>query len=293
MATWTGSDPCTGWRGVACNGSDITTLDISYLGLSGSLPDGLTGLTALRVLDATGNKGLNGTLPAAWGTVGAWPFFQELYLGSNALTGTLPNSWSNWGSSIQQVYLLQNRISGTLPPSWQSWQSVRYVSLTNCSLTGTIPEVWATGSPAMGSLVRLYVGSNSLCGPLPTGWGMKVTYTNSSITQACPSPPPPPPSTNSGLLALKAGVTADPSAVLDSWSAATLGTVCSTWIGVTCSGGTLVDIVEIQDNQLQVGSKRNCRSLGVRVRLDCKVIQLGMLPAFDCVPTHASQGLGR
>lgn len=54
--------------------------------MKGELPDALVGLSKLRLLDLGGNA-LSGSLPAAWGAVGAFPDMATVNLADNQLSG--------------------------------------------------------------------------------------------------------------------------------------------------------------------------------------------------------------
>ena len=54
--------------------------------LAGTLPPELPALSRLQTLELSGNQ-LAGTLPARYGTDGAWPLLQELAVADNALSG--------------------------------------------------------------------------------------------------------------------------------------------------------------------------------------------------------------
>ena len=76
------SQPCT-WEGVSCSSSDgqVTAIDLSSLGLQGTLPPELGSLQSLLVIRLEGNQ-LHGSLPDSWsdltslqvrGLCPAWP----------------------------------------------------------------------------------------------------------------------------------------------------------------------------------------------------------------------------
>ena len=37
LASWTGADPCAGWRGVVCKSGSIVRINLSGVGLSGAM----------------------------------------------------------------------------------------------------------------------------------------------------------------------------------------------------------------------------------------------------------------
>ncbi len=96
-AAWQdGSSPCgTGaggqgpWPGVTCNtAGQVVALNVSGLGLQGTLPAALAGLQALSTLDLSRNR-FRGALPAAWLQQGALPQLAVARLGDNLLGGGL------------------------------------------------------------------------------------------------------------------------------------------------------------------------------------------------------------
>ena len=58
--------------------------------VKGELPEALVGLSKLRLLDLGGNA-LSGSLPAAWGAVGAFPDMATVNLADNQLSGAPPS----------------------------------------------------------------------------------------------------------------------------------------------------------------------------------------------------------
>lgn len=74
-----------------------------------------------------------GTLPAGWGTQGAFEKLQELHLGSNSLSGSLPTQWGAARNgivfpSLLTVDLSNNSFSGYLPSGWGTGFQVGYSS---------------------------------------------------------------------------------------------------------------------------------------------------------------------
>lgn len=85
---WTEATPPCSWLGITC-GPDgrVTSVDLSNLGLSGTIPPALGNLQELEVLRLGGNR-LTGTVPAALANAA---LLQRLELQSNLLTGLEPN----------------------------------------------------------------------------------------------------------------------------------------------------------------------------------------------------------
>ncbi|TAE34841.1 MAG: hypothetical protein EAZ91_00090 [Cytophagales bacterium] len=65
-AGWLSSlDPCSGWFGVSCQNGRVSSLSLTANQLRGTLPENLTTLPNLQVLDLSGNQ-LRGCFPVAW-----------------------------------------------------------------------------------------------------------------------------------------------------------------------------------------------------------------------------------
>lgn len=71
---------------------------------------------------------MTGTLPAAWGTLGAFDSLEKLNLAGNQFSGSLP---AQWGSNQ----------SGLVFPALQG------LDMSNNSLTGVLPQAWGSGLP--------------------------------------------------------------------------------------------------------------------------------------------------
>lgn len=112
------------------------------------------------------NGGLQGTLPANWGSLAA---VEELRLGNNMTVGN------------------QNTLSGSLPAAWGSLKKLRVLHLEYNELTGTLPEEWST----MTSLGFLYLAGNDITGTIPGAWRdlQKLSGFDTQGTRLCgPNP---------------------------------------------------------------------------------------------------------
>ncbi|KAK3190006.1 hypothetical protein Dsin_029567 [Dipteronia sinensis] len=116
---WNG-DPCLprqySWTGVTCSESTdgprirVVSLNLTNMGIAGSLPHDISRLTALT---------------------GIW-------LGNNSLSGLIPD-FSSLGR-LQTLHLEDNNFSGEIPSSLGNIQSLRELFLQNNNLTGQIPS---------------------------------------------------------------------------------------------------------------------------------------------------------
>ncbi|XP_010551757.1 PREDICTED: probable LRR receptor-like serine/threonine-protein kinase At1g67720 [Tarenaya hassleriana] len=112
---WNG-DPCLpqrySWTGVSCSEGPrirIISLNLTNMGLSGSLAPEIANLTALSTV----------------------------WLGGNSLSGPIPDLSSL--KLLESLRLENNRFSGSIPPSLGEMQSLRELFLQNNNLTGQIP----------------------------------------------------------------------------------------------------------------------------------------------------------
>ncbi|XP_010464165.1 PREDICTED: probable LRR receptor-like serine/threonine-protein kinase At1g67720 [Camelina sativa] len=115
-ADWNG-DPCFPknytWSGVTCSEGPrirIVTLNLTNMGISGSLAPAVTKLTALS----------------------------SIWLGKNSLSGSLPDFSSL--KLLESLHLEDNRFSGNIPPSLGGVPHLRELFLQNNNLTGQIPS---------------------------------------------------------------------------------------------------------------------------------------------------------
>lgn len=164
------------WAGVAAgprarcdDAGTLLELDLSRLGLNGSLPDSWGNASAaLRSLDLSFNN-LAGTLPGAWGSALG---LESLNLKANPrVAGTLPAQWSSM-SSLRILHMNDTACEGTLPASWAfGLLALEVLDLSNNRLQGTLPPVPFKG------MRNFALKNNSLEGELPVAWSqMKDLY---------------------------------------------------------------------------------------------------------------------
>ncbi|CAK9871388.1 unnamed protein product [Sphagnum jensenii] len=106
-----GSDPCwpVPWMGVTCSDSGmVTSLDLSNLGLSGSIQSTFSDLANLQMLNLSYNN-LRGEIP----DFSHLQNLQTLDLRNNMLSGTLDQLTCL--SSLQFLYVMNNQLSGPIP----------------------------------------------------------------------------------------------------------------------------------------------------------------------------------
>ncbi|KAL6270397.1 hypothetical protein ACE6H2_027308 [Prunus campanulata] len=112
---WSG-DPClpgeNSWTGVTCSPGKqyrVTALNLTGIGLSGSLAPNIANLTALRHIWLGGNK-LSGNIPE----MGSLKELQSLHLENNQLEGLIPQSLRKL-PKLREIFLQNNKVKGDVP----------------------------------------------------------------------------------------------------------------------------------------------------------------------------------
>lgn len=87
------NDPCGAhWEGVICNNSRVIALRLSSMGLKGKLGGDIGGLTELRSLDLSANRGLTGPISLALGNLLK---LDTLILSACGFSGNIPKELGN------------------------------------------------------------------------------------------------------------------------------------------------------------------------------------------------------
>ncbi|KAJ7947134.1 Receptor-like protein kinase [Quillaja saponaria] len=183
--SWSTNTPFCTWIGVTCGTRHqrVRTLNLSNMGLSGTIPPQLGNLSFLVDLDLTGNKFhghlpnelsmlrrlksfnlshnmFNGEIPA-W-IVGGLHELQHLILRDNNFDGFI-HPFPNNMSKLEILDLLNNSIVGTIPPEIGRLSNLRTLLLSRNRISGTIPSTISNIS----SLQVIYLSYNDLTGKIP------------------------------------------------------------------------------------------------------------------------------
>ncbi|GMI93290.1 STRUBBELIG-receptor family 8 [Hibiscus trionum] len=198
-------DPCgESWKGVTCEGSAVVSVDISGLGLSGTMGYLLNDLISLRTLDLSNNN-IHDTIPYQLP-----PNLTSLNVAGNNLSGSLPYSISNMvtltylnvsrnslSPSVGDIFanlpdlgtldISSNNFSGDLPVSFSSLSNLSSLYVQNNQFTGSLNVL--SGLP----LHTLNVAKNHFSGWIPQELLSLPTfiYDGNSFDNR-PAPPPPP-----------------------------------------------------------------------------------------------------
>ncbi|KAL4654767.1 hypothetical protein ACB092_01G403600 [Castanea dentata] len=167
---------------IAFKSEIITALNLSHVGLQGTISPHIGNLSFLVSLDL-GNNSFSGFLPHEIGNLHR---LRELWLPNNLLEGNIPPTLHNcqklealylYGNNLngsipkdlgmlprlRRIYLGRNRLMGTIPSSLGNLSSLEVLALTDNSLTGAFPLVIFN----LSSLVAISITRNNLSGTLP------------------------------------------------------------------------------------------------------------------------------
>jgi hypothetical protein len=162
---WANLDPCSGWAGIACSGTNVSFIRMIENNLVGTLPLELANLPGLTQLDISENDLLTGPIPP--GLFGITTL-QTVVLAHNSLSGGIP-AFTVPLPSLTRLGLDSNPLGGSIPISMTAANlpALQELSMDENGLGGPIPaQFFATPWPAMGNL-RL--DENGLSGN-PTGF---------------------------------------------------------------------------------------------------------------------------
>ncbi|KAE8717606.1 hypothetical protein F3Y22_tig00110044pilonHSYRG00263 [Hibiscus syriacus] len=114
---WNG-DPCLpldyAWTGITCSEGErirVITLNLTSMGLSGSLSSSIANLTALSGI-WLGNNSLSGVIP----DLSSLKLLEILHLEDNQFNGDIPSSLGDIGR-LRELFLQNNNLTGRIPDS--------------------------------------------------------------------------------------------------------------------------------------------------------------------------------
>ncbi|XP_050224688.1 probable LRR receptor-like serine/threonine-protein kinase At3g47570 [Mercurialis annua] len=157
---WSSSNSIRNWTGLSWSNRHerVTGLDLTDMGLQGTIPSHLGNLSFLKSLILTGNK-FYGTLPKELSHLRR---LQIIDLSNNSFVGDIPHWLANL-TSLQYIVLDFNSFSGSIPPEIGNLHQLWLLALQNNSLSGPIPLSIFN----MSSLKGLALSSNRISGNLP------------------------------------------------------------------------------------------------------------------------------
>jgi Leucine-rich repeat (LRR) protein len=171
-------------------------------GLSGTIPSQLFCLTKLRGLISSGTEmgKLAGTIPAR---ISSLKHLDDLSFEYNQLSGTIPTSISaltkltqlNFPSNkfkgnleflssltnLKYISLTDNRMTGTIPTFFTRMPNLYWLDVVRNKLTGTLPSVLLK----MEKLNYIYISDNNLVGNIPSCYGKRILVDCKEIICSC------------------------------------------------------------------------------------------------------------
>ncbi|GLJ09760.1 hypothetical protein SUGI_0115410 [Cryptomeria japonica] len=165
FATWTSNVSFCNWKGISCSHrrQRVVSLNLSTVGLVGTISPSLGNLSFLRILDLSQND-LRGHIPHQLGSLSR---LQIVYLYTNRLEGSIPTTLSAC-HSITHMSLWENYLAGEIPSALGFLPNLVSIRLGRNNLTGSIPDTLGNIS----SLNYLDLDENNLDGYIPWELGM-------------------------------------------------------------------------------------------------------------------------
>ncbi|XP_021829004.1 probable leucine-rich repeat receptor-like protein kinase At5g49770 [Prunus avium] len=160
------NDPCgMKWEGVTCNNSRVTALGLSAMNLKGQIQGDIGGLSELRSLDLSFNKGLTGSLSPGLGDLSK---LNILILAGCSFIGNIPDELGNLGE-LTFLALNTNNFTGKIPPSLGKLSKLYWLDLADNQLTGTLPisTPVTLGLDKLLKAKHFHFNKNQLSGTIP------------------------------------------------------------------------------------------------------------------------------
>ncbi|KAK9016664.1 hypothetical protein V6N11_079159 [Hibiscus sabdariffa] len=165
---WSTSTSVCNWIGVTCGSKHhrVTSLDLSGMGLTGTIPSELGNLSFLGWLDIRYNT-FHGSLPTELTNLHRLKYWN---FGNNRFDREIP-SWFSYFAKLQVLWLYDNNFTGVIPSTLRqipasicNLRSLMLLSLSNNNLDGTIPKCFGS---LTSSLLHLDLGKNNCHGRMP------------------------------------------------------------------------------------------------------------------------------
>ncbi|KAL4654590.1 hypothetical protein ACB092_01G390800 [Castanea dentata] len=157
---WSTATNFCNWMGVTCSlrRQRVTALNLSNLGLQGTISPHVGNLSFLVSLDLSNNS-FYGFLPHE---ISRLHRLKELVLSYNLLEGSIPPTIHNC-HKLEYLSLSRNKLNGSIPKELGMLPMLCYLDLGRNLLMGAIP--WSLSN--VSSLELLNLESNRLTGPFP------------------------------------------------------------------------------------------------------------------------------
>lgn len=140
----------------------MTYIRIQQNQLSGTLPEGLLGVSGLQLIEFTGNR-FEGSIPA---TIAKAEGLEQLLISGNKFSGNLPPEICRV-RQLKRFDLSENQISGELPPCITELTELQELHLQGNKFIGKIPKTVSAWS----ELTQLDLSRNQFSGDIPAELG--------------------------------------------------------------------------------------------------------------------------
>lgn len=141
--------------------SNLSRLQVDENQISGPIPNSFAGLSSVKHIHLNNNT-ISGHIPAELSNIST---LLHLLLDNNNLSGNLPQAFSHL-PDLRILQLDNNNFEGTeIPASYGEFPNLAKLSLRNCSLKGSIPDL-----SQILNLRFLDLSHNRLSGPIPLVW---------------------------------------------------------------------------------------------------------------------------
>ncbi|EYU38093.1 hypothetical protein MIMGU_mgv11b021563mg [Erythranthe guttata] len=160
---WTTKTSICSWIGVTCDfrNNKVTELDISDMGLVGTIPPEIGNLSSLVKLNMRYNS-FRGHIPLSLFNMSR---LQDISVMYNSLSGSLPDDMCsgryNMRGRLRVLRLSFNNFNGEIPSSLDQCSQLEFISLHKNNFVGNVPRQIGN----MTRLRQLYLCWNNL-----TGW---------------------------------------------------------------------------------------------------------------------------
>ncbi|XP_027096840.2 uncharacterized protein [Coffea arabica] len=182
---WSTSTSVCNWIGITCNARHhrVAAIDLSYMGIAGTIPPQLGNLSFLVRLNVMNNS-FHGHLPTELSRLRRLKYIN---LEDNAFEGELP-SWLGGLTTLQYLSFRDNGFSGSLSGRLSNFTKLETIRLGFNFFTGNLSEELS----ALPKLTVLDIQHNQLVGPLP--WDLFnlsslqiIAFTNNSLSGYLPA----------------------------------------------------------------------------------------------------------
>ncbi|XP_059654740.1 probable LRR receptor-like serine/threonine-protein kinase At3g47570 isoform X2 [Cornus florida] len=159
---WTTSTSHCNWIGVHCSTRHhrVAVLNLSYMGLRGTIPPHIGNLSFLAFLDIRNNS-FYGNVPEE---IGHLRRLESINFFSNDFTGNVPKEIGKL-ASLKFLNMRWNQLSGSIPAPIFNISSLETISFTSNSLSGNLPADMCYLLP---KLSRLNLSHNQFEGQIPS-----------------------------------------------------------------------------------------------------------------------------